>query len=278
MAGIEVAKTAASSTNVDVLEGREGRCLNAPLSLLNGVEAAARAVLGIASTRHRSSLLTVGGRSTFPSGVVDAVYGAIATNWERYRAACAPTRSTANWRWRVPQLAIAAHNASPEVRLERTLMNACERQGRTDWSNQVPVASGIGGASRQRRRAIDLVHQKGPGYFELIELKIASDTPLYAAIEIIGYTIIWLLSRDKASENPLLSAQRIDARVLAPASYYARYDLGALARLLGEELAALGARHDVTLSFVFEQFSDALADFPYSDERLLAVLDGRRPI
>jgi len=278
MAGIEETETEASSEEVDASEGWERRSLTAPLSLLDGVEAAVCAVLGISSTRHRSALLTLGGRPTFSAAMVGAVYGAIAANWARYRTECAPTRSTANWRWRVPQLAIAEHNASPEVRLERALMNACERQGRNDWSNQVPVASGVGGPSRQRRRAIDLVHQRGPGHFQLIELKIASDTPLYAAIEIIGYTVIWLLSRDEGSDNPLLSAQRIDARVLAPASYYARYDLGALARLLDDELAALGARHHVTLSFGFEQFPDDLTDLPYSDERLLAVLNGRRPI
>jgi hypothetical protein len=164
--------------------------------------------------------------------------------------------------------------------LERALVGACERSGRVDWANQVPIASGIGGPARQRRRALDLVHQRSPGHFEFVELKIASDTPLYAAIEIISYTCIWLLSRAGVTpeDNPLLAARSVDACVLAPAAYYARYDLGRLERLFDEELAALGRQHDVQLRFRFETFADELALPPFADAAMLALLDQRQSL
>jgi hypothetical protein len=55
--------------------------------------------------------------------------------------------------------------------------------------------SGLIAGVADGRRAIDLVHQCGRRHFELIEIKIASDKPLYAAVEIIGYGCIGLLAR-----------------------------------------------------------------------------------
>ena len=157
---------------------------------------------------------------------------------------------------------------------------ACERLGRSDWSNQVPVASGIAGGKAERRRAIDLVHLRSPEHFELVELKVASDTPLYAAFEIIGYACIWLMSRHKptAPDNPLLAASAIDAVVLAPAAFYAPYRLHALSLQLDDDLQRLGRKHGVKLSFRFEAFPDHLARPPWKDEELLHMLDARRLI
>ncbi|MFZ5726932.1 MAG: hypothetical protein ACOY4C_10990 [Pseudomonadota bacterium] len=173
-------------------------------------------------------------------------------------------------------MAISAHNTSPEVQLERALM----RLGRVDWSNQVPVASGIAGATAERRRAIDLVHQRSPRHFEMVELKVASDTPLYAAFEIIGYICIWLLSRlePTAPDNPLLAAKAIDAVVLAPTAFYAPYQLENLRLRLDDDLQRLGREHGVALSFLFEAFPDHLASPPWTDLELAHLLDARRPI
>lgn len=251
-----------------------------PASLLEGVNAAICQHLGIRHLGHKSALLEIGQRNAFPAGTVDATYSRIASNWQLCRQAGIGSLSAANWRWRVPQLAIAAHNTSPEVRLERALIVASERLGRSDWSNQVPVASGVAGAQAERRRAIDLVHQRGPGHFELVELKVASDTPLYAAFEIIGYTCIWLLSRLdlSAPDNPLLTAQAIDAVVLAPTAFYAPYRLDALRLQLHDDLQRLGHEHGVALSFRFEAFPDHLANPPWTDEQLAHLLDSRSAI
>ncbi len=251
-----------------------------PASLLEGVNSAICQHLGIRHLGHKSALLEISQREAFPAGTVDATYSRIARNWQLCREAGIGSPSAANWRWRAPQMAISAHNTSPEVRLERALIVACERLGRSDWSNQVPVASGVAGAKAERRRAIDLVHQRGHGHFEMVELKVASDTPLYAAFEIIGYTCIWLLSRREPSApvNPLLTANAIDAVVLAPSSYYAPYRLDALRLQLDDDLQRLGREYGVALSFRFEAFTDRLASPPWTDLELAHLLDARRAI
>jgi hypothetical protein len=251
-----------------------------PASLLWGVDAAACGVLGVRSLRHRSAALELCSRQTLKSGSVRAVYDVIAANWRCCRTARPVSGSVENWRWRTPKLDIAARNTSPEVMLERAIVAACERKGRTDWSNQVPVASGIAGAFGERRRAIDLVREVGPGSFEFVELKIASDTPLYAAFEIIGYVCIWLLSRcdPRALPSPILKARRIAAKVLAPNSYYTRYALGPLERQLDYELSALGEAFGVDLGLAFEAFEDELGRSPFTDRRLAELLSGRRSL
>ena len=84
--------------------------------------------------------------------------------------------SDKNWRWE-KHLEIDSDNRSPEVKLERQIV----RSSGNDWVNQVPVASGLAG-SGDRRRAIDLVHRCGNGWYEFIELKVGSDTPLFGAM------------------------------------------------------------------------------------------------
>jgi len=215
-------------------------------------------------------------RDEVPLGVVATVFSQISANWRACRDHGVSRSSAQNWRWRQPQLGISGHNASPEVVLERALVAAAERAGRADWSNQVPVASGVAGSFAERRRAIDLVQQKGPGWFQFIELKVASDTPLFAAIEIISYVCIWLVSRGSRPVGELLGASRINAVVLAPESYYARFQLTPLQQTLDAEMAALGAEHGVTLGFAFEAFPDVLARQPFTDAGLISVLDDRR--
>jgi hypothetical protein len=247
--------------------------------LFDGMERAICEVLRIRNLRHRSALLDICARDEIPDGAVAAAFAVIAENWRRCAAAGIASRSTQNWRWRKPRLDIAPANASPEVRLERALTGACERAGRDDWSNQVPVASGVAGPSRERRRAIDLVWQAGPGHFELIELKVSSDTPLYAAFEIIGYAAIWLLSRPQGGPcaNSLLGASRIEAKVLAPEAFYMHFDLRALTHTLRAEVAALGRTQGVGLDFGFEAFPDAWAIPPLTDENMLRLAAERRP-
>jgi hypothetical protein len=88
------------------------------------------------------------------------------------------------------------------------------------------------------------------------------------------------LSRNepRRAPNTVLDAHRIDAKVLAPKSYYRRYELGPLAGLLNAELSALGQKHDAELSFGFEAFEDDLGRPPFTDERLVRLLDERRPL
>ena len=250
-----------------------------PQSLFEGVDAAVSAVLGVANLRHRSALHALGRVRLVQRGSVEAALDRIAANWERSAQAGLGSASQENWRWWSPQTFIGAANRSPEVVLERAIARACVAGGRRDWSNQVPVASGVVRSTTERRRAIDLVHKRNEGHYEFIELKIASDTPLYAAFEIISYVGIWLLSRNVACGKPLLDAMRIDTRVLAPAAYYAPFSLGWIEQTLNEELQEYGARFGTTLSFGFEVLSDGFEPLRgYDDADIIALIDGRRPL
>ncbi len=85
------------------------------------------------------------------------------------------SRSARNLQWREPQLLMSDRNRSPEVTLERALMDACVSLKRHDWTNQVPLVSGLEGPDSHRRRAIDLVHRRDDRSIEFVELKVSSD-------------------------------------------------------------------------------------------------------
>ena len=248
-----------------------------PISLVDGVENVAVEILGITKLRHRSALTHL---SDFDGPMlVETIHRTIENNYARGCASANKDRSRENWRWPVLQPQISEHNRSPEVVVERAIAAACKRLDRTDWANQVPVASGLIASGSERRRAIDLVHRRGERHFELIELKIASDTPLYAAIEIILYGCIWLIARsDKPSrESALLDGDHIDLRVLAPTSYYAPYVLRNIEATLEKGVRALGQRHGITLTFAFQLLDKQIqpGTFP-DDQQLLALLDHPR--
>ena len=125
-------------------------------------------------------------------------------------------------------------------------------------------------------RAIDLVRRRGKRHFELIELKIASDTALYAAIEIIGYGCLWLIARnDKPSRvSALLDADQIDLRVLAPPAYYTGFALKGVEAALDEGVRRLGQRNGAVLSFAFDLLDERIRpDAIPDDETLLTYLD-----
>ena len=247
--------------------------------MFDGLEQAVCATLEVTALRHRSALQQLGGRPAVPPGAVAAISDIVAGNWASARAAGIISRSRQNWRWFCPQTQIGSNNTSPEVRLERAIVGAAVRAGREDWSNQVPVASGVVGPAGERRRAIDLVHRVDQRSFEFIELKIASDTPLYAAVEIIAYTCVWLQARqdDRVATTPLLEAATVTAVVLAPDAYYRPYQLTLLQRQLDQELRLLGKAQGVTLGFKFEALPAELALAAIPDEdALLAGLTKRQ--
>ena len=246
----------------------------APRSLIEGVERAVEEILGITALRHRSAVNKISLLNG--SMLVESIHRTIAANYERGGASANKDRSRQNWRWQTLNTKISIRNLSPEIVFERAIAGACERLGRTDWANQVPVASGLIADARDGRRAIDLVRRRGERHFELIELKIASDTPLYAAIEIIAYGCLWLIAHnDKpARESALLNADHIDLRVLAPPKFYARFALKDLEAALDIGARAIARRSGVLLTFAFHQ----LEEWPQSetvpdDETLLNELD-----
>ena len=247
-------------------------------SLVHGVFEAAGEALGIANIRHKSALLNL----DIPDGLdlASLVYAVVSRNWEWGKAADNCDRSKQNWRWSL-QPQIGAANKSPEVVLERAIAAACASTGRTDWANQVPVASGMIARASDRRRAIDLVERTGARTYQLIELKIASDTPLFAAVELLGYASIWLLSRKAPPlhDPELLRAEKLDLRVLAPSAFYNRYDLHRLEEVLKAGARSLGEREGVPLTFGFDVLPTCF-ESPALPEgsALLGALEGRRPL
>jgi hypothetical protein len=237
---------------------------NARLSLFAGADDLAAGMLGIRNIRHRGSFLTLG--RTAPTGfdgsvLVARLFSLISENWRVCLAAANHLPSRENWRWYEPKCDISSRNTSPEVTLERAVVAVARQQGRTDWSNQVPIASGLIAGAGDRRRAIDLVRQRGAGSFDFIELKIASDNPIYAALEILQYGLVWLLSRQHRHHlgyagKTLIEAGSIRLSVLAPREYYRGTDLSWLSGGLSDGLNAVGRSRGVSLSFGFEAFPE----------------------
>lgn len=75
------------------------------------------------------------------------------------------------------------------------------------------------------KERVDLVRRLPDGGFEFVELKIASDTPLYATIEVLTYGLLWLLSRRSRAQlgyasNPILDTPTLQLSTLAPMQFY----------------------------------------------------------
>lgn len=115
---------------------------------------------------------------------------------------------------------------------------------------------------------------------ELVELKIESDNPLFAAIEILKYGFVWLLSRrdQKAlgyRETRLLQASNVKLSVLAPSAYYRDLKLDWLAQGLSEDIRTLGESAGVRMSFAFEEFPDDFSWPTNTEVDVLDALDGK---
>jgi hypothetical protein len=125
----------------------------------------------------------------------------------------------------------------------------------------MPVASGLFGSRTDKRRAVDLVYDHKNGRYDFVELKIKSDNPLYAAMEILGYGLVYLASRQDRAKNlgydskalPVLGASEIALCVLAPQAYYENCNLRWLEIAINDGLAVI-ATDGLKMKFNFEQF------------------------
>jgi hypothetical protein len=188
------------------------------------------------------------------------IYDQICANWDESRL----TPSSENWRWE-PKTKTSPQNKSLEVTLERAIVQV----GGPGWTNQVPTASGLCGARKDKRRCLDLVHRIGPKAFEFIELKWESGNPVYAAMEVICYGMIHLFTRSHlravyptpSSRPEILSAKEVDLRVLAPRDFYEGPDFAWFEHVLDRGLSGfvknLGL--GVTMTFQYCAFPRAFA-------------------
>ncbi len=184
-------------------------------------------------------------------------------------------RSTALHNWRFRQQLQYTDNARQQVEiiLERQLVGHAGRH----WANQVPVASGLAGPNQDKRRAVDVVLQHGEREFTLFELKIASDTPLFAAMEILLHGMLLIFTRQHLAklgyaqkDYKLLGADVVHLCVLAPRSYYGAYELKMLEASVNDGFAKLCAHDlpfDLAMDFKFEVFP---TDFDWTNLRSAA--------
>lgn len=189
--------------------------------------------------------------------LIDEIYKKIGNNWDN---STYHKKSEQNWRF-VKQRKIDKGNDSSEVKLEREIVNIPPElwPEAEDWVNQVPTASGLVDPNADGSRRIDLVHKCGDKEYEFIELKVGSDTPLYAAMEILKYGILYIFSREHEGaseyvnkESDLLQATNIHLKVLAPANYYESYNLSWLEKSIDRGLASFLSKFSFKMDFKFE--------------------------
>jgi hypothetical protein len=252
-------------------------------SILAGVDEIVDKSLGVANVgttapyyRHLKAYRTVvSNRGIDGAALVRDVYAQIVSNWPA--TLC---RSKENWRWQ-KQLHISERNESPEKRFEKML--AAES---SEWYNMIPVASGVLPNEDEGGRRIDLARQCGPGWFEFVELKLGKNcnTLLHAAIEILGYGLIYVFSRKYAQKlgydpsNVLLSANRISLKVLAPTASYAAGSLAHLETEINRGLRVL-IRNECANSFALDfQFEQLLRDVGSSAEPVASLIQFRESV
>lgn len=213
--------------------------------------------------------------------------------------------SKENWRFE-KQTRIGSKNKSLEVKLERAIVRIPKETwpDADNWGNQIPTASGLMNKSSDKRRALDLVRGRKDGSCEFIELKVNSDNPLYAAMEILTYSALYMFSRKNRgklgynkSQNPLLWATNTQAniqadnpadihlKVLAPCDYYKGYRLDWLENEINSGLKRFlaGPAFDFLMDFKFEKFPSSfrLKPFPHPFPQEYAIeqaLKDRAPV
>ena len=131
---------------------------------------------------------------------------------------------------------------------------------------------------------VDLVWRKDAGSYTFFELKVESNTPLYAAIQILLYGLLFVWSRNNQAalkydtENqPVLRASKIELCALAPRKFYSEYNLRNLSDSLNQGLSTFQYRRDLELSFNFVQF-DSTIKSESEPEKIVAAIDNRRVI
>ena len=241
-----------------------------PESILKGVEPIIDEALGLKNCgigkqphyKHKTSCLKLSesAPSTFDAkALIQKIFDLVKLNWKE-GINCRP--SIENWRFE-SRPDIDLRNDDPEIKLERAIVST-QPQPPINWANQTPTSSGFIGPRADKHRNIDLIHRCEDGAYEFIELKVESDTPLYAAMEILQNAVLYIFSRENqqkmewgsAKQELLLEATVIHLRVLAPYSYYEGYNLNWLEAGICNGLKAFlaGRTPKLQMDFRFDAF------------------------
>jgi len=172
--------------------------------------------------RHKTAALSLRSRisSLATSELIDRMRSQILANLEapdaRWRVMGA---SLENWRWK-KNLKLTPRAVVDEKTIEKLISADCG----DCWVNQVPTASGLLDRTSETHCNIDLVKKTGENSYEFIELKYDDSSPLFAAFEILKYSLLLLISRERCEDfkysherNPLIWASAVNLIVLAPA-------------------------------------------------------------
>jgi len=217
--------------------------------------------------------------------LVQGIYERVESNWNKARN---HNPSRKNWRFDEPRRKIADKNTDLEIKLERAIVNL-EINSPPDyvWVNQVPTSSGLVHPRADGPRHIDLVHRRDIRAYEFIELKVKSNNPLYAAMEILQYGILYIFSRrnrqirDADKDKRLLEARTIDLKVLAPHDYYKGSKLDWLEDGINDGLKRFVKENKCgfLMNFKFESFAPNFSLSPFPDGDVIKkALEIRRPI
>lgn len=219
------------------------------------------------------------------SELITILYNQILNNRELSIDSYGKLPSRENWRFE-KKLEIDSLNTSPEVTLERVLVNAFDES----LVNQVPTSSGLVGPRQDKVRNIDLILRLNEDEFEFIELKVASNNPLYAAMEILRYGLLYIYTREHMlelnynNEKILLAANTIHLTVLAPYSYYP-YDIQWIEKKMNEGLKQFIKAEisiDLKMHFSFQSFPKnfqwPIVNIEINNAELIHAMNNRFPI
>jgi hypothetical protein len=228
--------------------------------ILNGIDALVDSELGLPKVgkaphyHHRQSWEDLVRRQGAPDKwptLISKMAALVETNWDGRRS-----RGVQNWR-HTREGDIATRNSS----LEKLIEKGIAKLGDDAWANQVPICSGVNDA-HDGKRSVDLAYLNGED-LELIELKVDSNTPLFAAVEVLVYGLVYRLSRRHREalgytleKNPLVfNVRTVALKVLAPAGYYGAAD-AALRGIEDGVATGLGAlpQDEYRMMFRFEHF------------------------
>ncbi len=232
--------------------------------------------------------------------LMEDVYKRIKSNWEnaKCRQESKPNQgSKQNWRFSLNPV-MPKGSDSLEVQLERGIARVCtgSPSERDHWANQVPTASGLVPPHNDKHRNVDLIHKCREGEYEFIELKVKSNTPLYAAMEILLYGLLYILRRLNEQSQvaltesdatkgqlDLLRATKIHLQVLAPSEYYKDYKLQWLEKKLREGLRQMERNRNLPfcMNFEFQCFPTVTAAelrHKIQDSRIVEELQNRRSV
>ncbi len=231
-------------------------------SILEGVDRLLAEHFGHSKTKTGAKKY-LRGEQALESGYWEKIYKRISKNYKGGNDA----GSTENWRFETVTQ-VSPSNTSVEKILEKTIAKWADEECKGKWANQVPVASGLVRSGGDKKRNVDLIQRLRKGEYEFVELKIGSNNPLYAAIEILVYGLLYIFYREKIpkekwaskSDHDLLNASKIYLKVVAPDSYYEVYDrqqMKMFEKKCSETIQGFTERkiESLNMNFCFESFT-----------------------